>query len=242
MVISNNKKSFKKTYKSKGKNFKKGGECNPWPAINPDGSVYDFDYFTAGPLSVLQPNERVTVQGRCYNKYELCRWIFQYGNNTLPDTGRSLSPNDRAILAAACQVHVPPPPVAVAVNHHNINLDNHMGQMPVYDNGGRVVAYVPNPGVIDDQPQYINNYIYPAAAPHLPPAAAAHANMPPVNNNYNPADDFNPQHQYPQGDPNNDNQAAMYDGGISQFRKRKFKKNSIVNKKILNKKSTNKYK
>jgi hypothetical protein len=84
--------------------------------------------------------------------------------------------------------------------------------VPIHNNAGQVIAYN---NAINNEPIYINDFHYPHLANNNNAAAAAA----PANNNNN--NNFNPQHQYPPGDPNDDNLGQMYDGGVSQFRKKR---------------------
>jgi ubiquitin C len=105
------------------------------------------------------------------------------------------------------------------------------GVVPIHNNAGQVIAYA---NAIDNEPIYINQFLYADVANNNGAAAAAPANnngaaaaaaaAAPANNNNN--NNFNPQLQYPVGDPNNDNLGAMYDGGVSQFRKRNLSRKS----------------
>jgi hypothetical protein len=89
---------IKKVHRSK-RNKQKGGECNPFPPISP---ATDFDVFTQETLSELDPDERINVKSRCYNKDRICNWIFLHGKNTLPDTMVVLTEDEKRQLKETC--------------------------------------------------------------------------------------------------------------------------------------------
>ncbi len=68
-------------YKSKYLSLKKqlGGECNPMPDIE------EQNFNTFEKLSDLQPKERITIRGKCYNVRSLYKWIITDNNVVLPE-------------------------------------------------------------------------------------------------------------------------------------------------------------
>ena len=103
-----NSKSFEKKYlkyKNKYSTLKKqlGGECNPIPDLE------DVDVVTQENLLSYHPDERITIQGKCYNVKGLYEWIIgQKKNNSIPDTRKQITHVERQQLIDAYQRIVPP--------------------------------------------------------------------------------------------------------------------------------------
>ena len=101
---SNNFKSKYEKYKNKYLLQKKkqfGGECDPMPDRD------DLDLFEN--LSVLQPNERITIRGKCYNVRSLYEWIITDNNNELPPRPEFITDVERQKLINAYRILLTPP-------------------------------------------------------------------------------------------------------------------------------------
>ena len=102
---SNNFKIKYEKYKSKYLSLKKqfGGECDQMPDRD------ELDSNTYENLSDLQPNERITIQGKCYKVRSLYEWIITGNNRELPETRNSITQVERQELINAYRI-LPPPP------------------------------------------------------------------------------------------------------------------------------------
>jgi hypothetical protein len=196
MPISRKKKTSRKRFN------KLGGDCS---------AAQLADLETVCPishelLSDIDPQYRVSINNTCYDSRELCRWLADPISQGLDAMRAPIAVdhwNDfRNNYCPQLPVRVPQPQPA----------QGQLGVVPIHNNAGQVIAYN---NAIDNEPIYINDFLYPHVANNNNAAAAAA----PANNNNN--NNFNPQHQYPPGDPNDDNLGEMYDGGVSQFRKKR---------------------
>ena len=84
MYLSSSSKSYEekyKKYKNKYKALKSyiGGDCDPLP--NPE----EEDLLTTQNLLDLCPEERITIQNKCYEVRSLYKWIIEQNKSVLPE-------------------------------------------------------------------------------------------------------------------------------------------------------------
>jgi hypothetical protein len=94
--LKNYEKKYKK-YKNKYKILKIhiGGNCDPLP--NPE----EDDFSTTNNLLDLCPDERITIQNKCYEVSALYRWIITDNHNILPSTQTVITSADKQRLIQA---------------------------------------------------------------------------------------------------------------------------------------------
>ena len=108
MYLSSSSKSYEKKYlkyKNKYKILKSqfggakgtlhGGDCSPLP--NPE----EEDLVTAKNLLDLCPEERITIQNKCYEVKSLHNWIIEGNHDRLFDTQTLITPEDKQRLLEA---------------------------------------------------------------------------------------------------------------------------------------------
>jgi hypothetical protein len=78
-------------------NILSGGDCNPLPDPE-DTNLY------GDSLLNLNPNERITIQNKCYDVKDLYEWIIVHDRFRLPLTHTVITPTERQNLIQAYQV------------------------------------------------------------------------------------------------------------------------------------------
>ena len=89
-------RKYKEKYKELKDQF--GGECTPLP--NPEKE----DLLTVQNLLDLCPEERITIQNKCYEVKSLYEWIIEYNNKILPVTQTVITPEEKQELIQAFKV------------------------------------------------------------------------------------------------------------------------------------------
>ena len=92
----NNYKLFKNQIGS-SKGTLHGGDCDPLP--NPE----DLDYSLTHNLLDLCPEERITIQNKCYEVNSLYEWMITRNHHRLPDTRQEVTTENRIRLIQAYQ-------------------------------------------------------------------------------------------------------------------------------------------
>ena len=103
MYLSSSSKSYEKKYKKYKNKYKilksiisgtllNGGDCDPLP--NPE----EEDLLTTQNLLDLCPDERITIQNKCYNIKSLYKWIFKQNKNTLPSIQTEITVQEKKKL------------------------------------------------------------------------------------------------------------------------------------------------
>ena len=94
--LKNYEKKYKK-YKNKYQILKShiGGDCSPLP--NPE----EEDLATTHNLLDLCPEERITIQNKCYDVKGLYTWIIEGNHKKLPTTQTEITPEDKKRLIEA---------------------------------------------------------------------------------------------------------------------------------------------
>ena len=141
-----NSKSYEKKYlkyKNKYLTLKKqlGGECNPIPGPE------DIDVVTQENLLSYNPDERITIQGKCYNVKGLYEWIIGQKNNSIPDTRQQITYVERQQLIDAYQRIVPPAIIQEDDEVPSGFFENYVDSDDVDDDWG-----VPPPGNVQYSP------------------------------------------------------------------------------------------
>ena len=99
----------------------------------------DQDFNTYENLSDLQPNERITIQGKCYNVRSLYEWIITGNNVELPETRNSINEKERQALINAYRIleQLPPQPSNILTREKLIELYPNLMNETVFDLRGR---------------------------------------------------------------------------------------------------------
>ena len=121
-----------------------GGECVPLP--NPEE-----EDISAQNLLDLCPDERITIQGKCYNVKGLYKWIIGQKNNSIPDTRNQITYVERQQIIDAYQRIVPPAIIQEDDEVPSGFFENYVDSDDVDDDWG-----VPPPGNVQYSPPVVN--------------------------------------------------------------------------------------
>jgi Leucine-rich repeat (LRR) protein len=118
MYLSSSSKSYKKKYRKYKNKYKilkshidgtllngctqgtllNGGDCDPLPNLEEE------DLFTTHNLLDLCPEERITIQNKCYEVISLYKWIVEGNHDILPLTQTFITSEERQELIQAYKV------------------------------------------------------------------------------------------------------------------------------------------
>ena len=139
--MNSNSKNYEKKYKKYKNRYLElksqqgtliGGDCDPYP--NPEE-----EDFTTQNLLDLCPNERITIQNKCYEVKGLYQWIIVKKHDILPGTITTISEEEKQNLIKAYKILKRPPsnknlypylsysqlPVHVTLNKSHLQNDNY---------------------------------------------------------------------------------------------------------------------
>jgi hypothetical protein len=110
-----------------------GGECDSLP------NTAEEDFVSRENLLDLCPDERITIQNKCYEVRSLYRWIITKNNNILPGTQTRINELEKERLKQMYKILTRPPPrnylsflsydqlpVYVRVHNNDLLNNNHM--------------------------------------------------------------------------------------------------------------------
>jgi len=97
MNYQNKYLKYKNKYLELKKNIQKGGECNPKP------NMEDEEIITLETFGSRTPNDRITINQRCYFVRELYHQIITLNGN-VPHTQAPISDIDKERLIAAYNI------------------------------------------------------------------------------------------------------------------------------------------
>ena len=101
MNYQNKYLKYKNKYLELKKNIQKGGECNPKP------NMEDEEIITLETFGSRTPNDRITINQRCYFVRELYDQIITLNGN-VPHTQAPISDIDKERLIAAYNILLEP--------------------------------------------------------------------------------------------------------------------------------------
>lgn len=163
-------------YKNKYLQLKKqlGGECDPLPDLGEEEYITREEYNTRGP------NNRITINGRCYFVNELFDWIIRYNHNK--DPLRSIvSTDDKLRLIDAYNILYPATPHTTGIPAYVEKLihDGDWSTSPIQllrsyttinDNDESILQIYTNVSEINDnefENRNIDNVIIPNTVTHI---------------------------------------------------------------------------